>query len=82
MTSNPTPTDKGHVSGEDVLPVSDSPMMICFIYDTSSFSDILVQLTIVNSTIEPAPEEGDEHVTERTDDDTNNKGKDGKSGGN
>ncbi|RSM17705.1 hypothetical protein CDV31_003475 [Fusarium ambrosium] len=82
MTSNPTPADSGHANGEDALPVSGSTMMIRFIYDTSSFSDTLVQLTIVNSTIEPAPDPGDEPVTERTDEDTNNKGKDDKSGGN
>ncbi|RTE83331.1 hypothetical protein BHE90_002120 [Fusarium euwallaceae] len=78
MTSNPTPADSGHASGEDALPVPGSPMMIRFIYDTSSFSDILVQLTLINSTTEPAPEKGDEGVAERTDDDTNNKEKDDK----
>ncbi|RSL69965.1 hypothetical protein CEP54_001990 [Fusarium duplospermum] len=82
MTSNPTPPDRRHASGEDVLPVSESPMLIRFIYDTSSFSDSLAQLTIINPTTESAPEEGDERVTECTDDDTNNKGKDDKSGGN
>ncbi|KAL2680583.1 hypothetical protein Neosp_008185 [[Neocosmospora] mangrovei] len=75
MTSNPAPADKVSASGDDVPAVSDSPMMIRFIYDTTSFSDILAQLTFVTSTTEPAPERGDEQVTERANDDTNNQKK-------
>jgi hypothetical protein len=50
-------------------------MLIHFIYDTYSFSDILIQLTIVSSTTEFALEEGHESTTKRTNDDTNKKGK-------
>lgn len=56
-------------------------MIIRFIYDTSSFSDMLAQLTFVSSTTEPVPEEGHEHITERADADSTKKGEHDKSAG-
>ncbi|KAJ4228084.1 hypothetical protein NW759_004171 [Fusarium solani] len=81
MPSNPTTTTRGYAGGQDDLPVSGSSMLIRFIYDTSSFSDILAQLTFVSSTTEPVPEEDHEHITERTDADSTEEGKHDKSAG-
>ncbi|KAJ4310114.1 hypothetical protein N0V84_011137 [Fusarium piperis] len=86
MTFSPSPTKRDSASEEDMLPVSDFSMLMQFIYDTSSFSDRLVQLAFVCSGTKPAatksvPEQDHRYVTKRADADTAEKGKTNKSTG-
>ncbi|RSL57454.1 hypothetical protein CEP51_014239 [Fusarium floridanum] len=53
MDPKPASTDVDSKSEEDMLRIDESSVLTQFIYDTSSFSDRLVQLAAVDTATEP-----------------------------
>ncbi|KAJ4228087.1 hypothetical protein FSOLCH5_002276 [Fusarium solani] len=67
MDPKPASTEADSASEENSLHLKDFSMLSRFIYDTSSFSDRLVQLAPVDITTEPTPVEDYEPASGLTD---------------
>ncbi|RTE83274.1 hypothetical protein BHE90_002118 [Fusarium euwallaceae] len=50
MAPNPPSTNTDCVQGEDTMSVENNSMLLPYLYDNTSFSNLLVELTLVNST--------------------------------
>ncbi|RSL56846.1 hypothetical protein CEP51_014342 [Fusarium floridanum] len=50
MAPNPPSTNTDCVRGEDTMSIENNSMLLPYLYDNTSFSDRLVELTLVDST--------------------------------
>ncbi|KAM6519961.1 hypothetical protein FALCPG4_013526 [Fusarium falciforme] len=82
MDPKPASTEMDSASEENMLCLKDFSMLPRFIYDTSSFSDRLVQLAAVDTATEPTPKEDCKPASGLTDADTTDEKNDAKSVGN